>query len=125
MKFILLISPELLFSRVLRNLKLFKEIIIYPLALYGCGTFSCIKGGTQTKGIRNDICDQKGECRFFKMLSKPIEKRLPENPSRIWEGNIRVNFREMFVNMRNRTVSAQETDYWSVCGIEPPGSINH
>ena len=47
---------------------------------------------------------------------------------RRWEDNIKMNLKEIGVNVRSWIDSAQDMDYWRapyVCCIEPPGYISH
>ena len=61
---------------------------------------------------------------FFKILSgKPTGKRPLGSPRRKWEGNIRMNLKEMGVNPRKWVDSTEDRDYWRA--LEPPGSISH
>ena len=49
----------------------------------------------------------------FKILTgKAIGKRLLGRPRRRWEGNIRMNLKEIGINARNWVDSAQDSDYW-------------
>ena len=50
---------------------------------------------------------------IFKILSGiPIGKRLLRRPRCRWEDNIRMDFEEIGINMRNRVDSTQDWDYW-------------
>ena len=42
----------------------------------------------------------------------PAGKRPLGKPSRRWEGNIRVDLKEISINTRNWVDSAQDRDYW-------------
>ena len=48
----------------------------------------------------------------FKLLTgKPTGNRPLGRPRRIWEENIRMNFKEININTRNWVDSAQDRDY--------------
>ena len=62
----------------------------------------------------------------FKILTgKPIEKRPLERPRHRWEYNIRMDLKEIGINMRNWVDSAQEL-LENPCeySIKPPGSVS-
>ena len=62
----------------------------------------------------------------FKILTgTPAEKRPLRRPRRRWAGNIGMDLKEIGNNTKNWIDSAQDRDYWSECGIKPPGSISH
>ena len=49
----------------------------------------------------------------FKMLTgKPTRKRLVGRPRRRWEDNIKMNLREIDINMKNWVDWVQDRDYW-------------
>ena len=57
---------------------------------------------------------RRGEGRSaFKMLTgKPTGMRPLKRSRRIWEDNIRMYFKEIDINTRNRVYMAQDKDYW-------------
>ena len=67
--------------------------------------------------------------RAFKMLTgKSTGKRPLERPRRRWEGNIRIDLKEIGVDMRNWVNSAQDRNGIGEpfkCGIKPLGPISH
>ena len=49
----------------------------------------------------------------FKMLTDtPAGKRLLGRPRRRWDDNIRMDLKEIGINMRNSVDSAQDRNYW-------------
>ena len=50
-------------------------------------------------------------------LVNPTGKRPLRRPRRSWEENIRIDRKEMDVNIRNFLDSAQDRDYWKVIVI--------
>ena len=49
----------------------------------------------------------------FKILTgTPVGKRPLGRPRRRWEDNIRMDLKEIGINMRNWVDSAQDRDYW-------------
>ena len=46
------------------------------------------------------------------MTTTPTGKRLLGRPRRRWEGNIRIDIKEIGINTRNWVNSAQDRDYW-------------
>ena len=64
---------------------------------------------------------------FFKILTgTPTGKRPLGRLRHRWEDNIRMDLKEIGINMRNWIDSAQDRDYWRNplnCGTGPPGSI--
>ena len=51
----------------------------------------------------------------FKILTgKPTGMRPLDRPRRRWEGNIRMDLKDVAINTRNWVVSAQDRDYWRV-----------
>jgi hypothetical protein len=59
-------------------------------------------------------CSQNGEryeC-FQNLNGKPTTKRPLGRPRPRWEGNIRMDLKEMGFNTRNWVDSAQDRDYW-------------
>ena len=61
----------------------------------------------------------------FKMLTGTLTGK---SPLRRWEGNNRMDLKEIGINTRNWIDSAQDRDLLSSpceCGIQRPGSINH
>ena len=61
----------------------------------------------------------------FKILTgKPIGKRSLGRPSPRWEDNVRIDLKEIRINIRNWIDSDQNCDYWRSlceCSIESPG----
>ena len=45
----------------------------------------------------------------------------------MWEDHIKMDLKEIDINMKNSVDSAQDREHWSPreCGIELPGSISH
>ena len=66
---------------------------------------------------------EDGSSTFKKFTSKLRGKRSFGKPRLSWEENIRMDLKEVGVNMRNMTISAQYRDYKRA--LELPGSINH
>ena len=46
------------------------------------------------------------------LTGTPTGKRHLERPRRRWEGNIRMDLKEIAINMRNWVGSAHDRDYW-------------
>ena len=60
----------------------------------------------------------------FKILTVThAEKRPLGSPRRRWKDNIRMDLKEIGINMRNWADFTQDRDYCECC-IEPPGSIS-
>ena len=63
------------------------------------------------------------------LTGKPIGKRHLGRPRRRWEDNIRVDLKEICINMRNSVDTAKDMNCLESpfeCGIvPPPGSISH
>ena len=59
-------------------------------------------------------CSQNGESRsaFEILTGKTTGKRPLGRPRRRWEDNIRINLKEIGINMRNWVDSAQDRDCW-------------
>ena len=58
----------------------------------------------------------------FKMLKgKPSGKRSLRSDRRKWEGNIRMELKEISINTSNWVVPAQDRDYWTALVDELPG----
>ena len=57
------------------------------------------------------------------LTGQPTGKRPLGTPRRRWEGNIRIDLKEIGINPSNWIDSAQESP--CECGSEPPGSISH
>ena len=55
---------------------------------------------------------EEGRSAFKILTDKPTGKRPLGRPSRRWEDNIRINLKEIGINMRNCVDSAQDRDYW-------------
>ena len=69
-------------------------------------------------------CRQNGGRRSaFKILTgKPTGKRPLRRPKRMWEDYIRMDLKEIGINIRNWVNSTQDRVYWRAlvnCGIEP------
>ena len=64
---------------------------------------------------------KKGRNAFKILTGTPKGKRFR------WEDNIRMDLKEIGINMRNWVDLTEDRDYWrALCesGIEPPGSIS-
>ena len=62
----------------------------------------------------NGSCSQNGtmqEC-FQILIGTPAGKRPLGRSRRRWEGNIRLDLKEMGINTRNWVDSVQDRDYW-------------
>ena len=62
------------------------------------------------------------------LTGTPAEKRPLGKPRRRWEDNIRMDLKEIGVNMRTWVDSAQGRAYWRApyeCATEPPASVSH
>ena len=58
-------------------------------------------------------CSQNGRLSSLKILTgKPAGKRSSGRPRRRWEDNIRVDLKEICINVRNWVDSAEDRDYW-------------
>jgi hypothetical protein len=71
---------------------------------------------------------EEGRNAFKILMGKPKGKRPIGRPRSRWEDSIRINLKEMGINMRNWVNLAKDKDYWNApceCGIEPLGSISH
>ena len=55
---------------------------------------------------------EEGRSPFKILTGKPTGKRPLGKPRRIWEGNIRMEHKEMGINTRNWVDSAQGWNYW-------------
>jgi hypothetical protein len=55
---------------------------------------------------------EEGRSAFKILTSTNAGKRPLGRPRRIWEDNIRMDFKEIGINMRNWVDSAQDRDYW-------------
>ena len=64
---------------------------------------------------------------IFKILIYKTTGRRPEGrPRHKWEVNIRIDLKEIDVNMRDWIDMTQDRDYWRTArGIEHPGSIRY
>ena len=67
----------------------------------------------------------KSVCKILK--GKPTGKRTLERPRSRWEGNIRLNIKEIGVNARNGLIRLRVgiVEGPCECDIAPIGSINH
>ena len=54
----------------------------------------------------------EGRSAFKVLTGKPIGKRTLGRPRRRWEDNIRMDLKEIGINMMNWLDSAQDRDYW-------------
>ena len=65
----------------------------------------------------------------FKILTGTPTGKIPlGRPWRRWEDNIRIDLKEIGINMRNWVDSAQDKDYWSAfvhAALNLLGSISH
>ena len=57
---------------------------------------------------------EEGRTPFNILIGKPTGKRPIGRHSRRWEGNIRMDFKEIGIKMRNWVDSAQDREYWRV-----------
>ena len=67
---------------------------------------------------------KEGRSSFKILLVKPIGKRPLGRPKRRWEDNIRMDLKEIGINLRNWVDLAQVYGILEnpcECGIEPPG----
>ena len=55
---------------------------------------------------------EEGRSAFKILTVKPTGKRPLGRPKRRWEDNIRIDLKEIGINMRNWIDSAQDRDYW-------------
>ena len=56
----------------------------------------------------------KGRSAFKVLTAKPTGKRPLGRLRRRWEDNIRMDLKEIGINMRNWVDSAEDRDYWTV-----------
>ena len=54
----------------------------------------------------------KGRSAFKILTSTPTGKRPLRRPRHRWKDSIRMNFKEIGINMRNWVVSTKHRDYW-------------
>ena len=66
---------------------------------------------------------KKVEQPTFKILTHTRKAHLGR-PSRRWEDKFEIDLQEIGINTRNWVELTQDRDYWSPCGIEPPGSTS-
>ena len=64
---------------------------------------------------------EEGRSSFKILTGTSTGKRYLGRPILRWEDNIRMDLKEIDINMRNWVDSAQDRE----CGIEPLGSISH
>ena len=57
---------------------------------------------------------EKGRSALKILTGKPTGKRPLGRPRRRWEDTIRIDLKEIRINMRNWVVSAQDRDCWRV-----------
>ena len=55
---------------------------------------------------------EEGRSAFKILTGKSTGKRPSESPRRIWEGIIRMDFKEIGINSRNWVDSTQDRNYW-------------
>ena len=55
---------------------------------------------------------EEGRSAFKILIGKPEGKRPLGRPRRRWEGNIRMDLKEIGIDTRNSIDSAQYRDYW-------------
>ena len=55
---------------------------------------------------------EEGRSSFKILTGTPAEKRPLGRPRRRWEDNIRMDLKEIGINMWNRADLAQDRDYW-------------
>ena len=55
---------------------------------------------------------EEGRSAFKILTGKPTGKKHLGRLRRIWEDNLRMDLKEMGINMRNWVDSAQDRDYW-------------
>ena len=55
---------------------------------------------------------EEGRSAFKILTGKPTKKRSFGRPRRRWEDNIKMDLKEICVNMRNWIDSAQDRHYW-------------
>ena len=55
---------------------------------------------------------KEGRSAFKILTGNPIGKRPLGRPTCRWEDNIRMDLKEIVINMRNWVGSAQDRDYW-------------
>ena len=55
---------------------------------------------------------EEGGSAFKNLTGTPTGNILLGRPSNSWEDNIRIDLKEIGINMRNWVNSAQDTDYW-------------
>ena len=71
---------------------------------------------------------EEGRSAFIMLTDTPTGKRPLGRPRRIWKGNIRMDLKEIDINMTNLVYSAQDRDFWRAlvnAVTEPMGSIRH
>ena len=70
---------------------------------------------------------EEGRSAFKILTGKPTGKRPLRRPRRTWEGNIRMDLKEIGINRSNWVDSAQELLMKNPCecGTGPTGSISH
>ena len=73
----------------------------------------CIVHLIQSEKINiGSSCSQNGRSSFKTLIGKPTGKRPLGRPRRTWEKNIRMDLREIGINLRNWVDSTQHRDYW-------------
>jgi hypothetical protein len=55
---------------------------------------------------------EEGRSAFKNLTGTPAGKKPIGRPRRRWEDNIRIDLKEIGINMRNRVDSAQDRAYW-------------
>ena len=55
---------------------------------------------------------QEGRSAFIILTGKPRGKKLLRRPRHRWEHNIRIDLKEIGVNVRNWIVTAQDRNHW-------------
>jgi hypothetical protein len=55
---------------------------------------------------------EEGRSAIKLLIDKPTGKRPSGRPRRRWEDNISMDFKEIYLSMRNWTNSAKDGDYW-------------
>ena len=60
----------------------------------------------------HEVRMEEGRSAFKILTGKPTGKRLLGRPRLSWENNIRMDLKEIGINMRNLDDSAQDRDYW-------------
>ena len=59
------------------------------------------------------------------LIGKPTGKEPSGKPRRRWEANIRMNFKQMGIIMRDDLAQDWDNRKAFKCGVEPPYSISH